>query len=131
MRRDKGGNGGVIVNIASMAGINPNPCGPVYGATKSAIIMYSQAWAKNPELAANGVRINVLAPAFADTALVAKMKDTTTIHLPTVADQIIARVGIMTPEDVAEALFELVDDQNKTGAVLKIAKATGKEYHTV
>ncbi|BFZ25206.1 hypothetical protein BsWGS_28245 [Bradybaena similaris] len=129
LRRDKGGNGGVIVNISSMAGINPYPCGPIYGATKSAIIMYSQALAKNPELAANGVRINVLAPAFADTALVVKVKDCAADHLPAVFEQIMARVGMMTPEYVAEALIELVDDQKKNGAILKIAKATGKEYH--
>ncbi|CAL1528934.1 unnamed protein product [Lymnaea stagnalis] len=130
MRKDKGGNGGVIVNVASMAGINPNPCGPVYAATKSAIIMYSQSWSKNPELAQNGVRINVLAPAFADTALVKAMGDTNTMHAPAIARVIMQRVGIMTPETVAEALYELVDDQNKTGAILKIAQTTGKEYHT-
>ncbi|KAH9488771.1 hypothetical protein Btru_059392, partial [Bulinus truncatus] len=96
MRKDKGGYGGVIVNVASMAGINPNPCGPVYGATKSAIIMFSQAWAKNPELAQNGVRINVLAPAFAHTALLGNLSDDGAIHAPTVAKMIVERVGIMT-----------------------------------
>ncbi|CAG5127036.1 unnamed protein product [Candidula unifasciata] len=131
MRRDSGGAGGVIVNIASVAGINPNPCGPVYGATKSAIILFSQAWAKNPELLSNGVRINVLAPAFVETDLLAKLADKTTIHAPEIAEQIIDRVGVLRPETVAEALLDLINDQTKNGAILTISKNTGKRYYTV
>ncbi|BFZ09506.1 hypothetical protein BsWGS_12545 [Bradybaena similaris] len=131
MRRDAGGRGGVIINIASVAGINPNPCGPVYGATKSAIIMFSQAWAKNPELLANGVRINVLAPAFVETDLLAKLADKSTIHAPDIAEQMIGRVGVLRPETVADGLLDLINDQTKNGAILTISKTTGKQYYSV
>ncbi|XP_055889405.1 15-hydroxyprostaglandin dehydrogenase [NAD(+)]-like isoform X1 [Biomphalaria glabrata] len=131
MRKDKGGQGGVIVNVASMAGINPNPCGPVYGATKSAIITFSQCWAKNPELLQNGVRINVLAPAFAETEMMKGLSDKSSIHAPVIVEMIKQKVGIMTPEFVAEAFYELVEDQTKTGAILKVAQTTGKQYHTM
>ncbi|XP_059152452.1 15-hydroxyprostaglandin dehydrogenase [NAD(+)]-like [Physella acuta] len=131
MRKDKGGNGGVIVNLSSMSALNPNPCGPVYSATKSAIICFSQAWSRNPELAQNGVRVNVLAPAFADTQLVQSLiNGQTQTYAPAIQKVFFEKAGIMTPETVAEALYELVDDQNKTGAVLKISQAGGKDYVT-
>jgi len=126
MRRDKGGNGGVIVNVASTAGINPIPCGPVYAATKSGIVMFSLSWARNPELAANGVRVNVLAPAFVETSLFQNMSS---IHAPQIGKMIISKIGVMTPEYVAENMMELIVDENKTGAVMKLSQNGGKEYH--
>jgi len=129
MRRDKGGNGGVIVNISSMAGINPNPCGPIYSATKGAIIMFSLSWAVSPELQKNGIRINVLAPAFADTKLYQNLQDEDSIHVPQVASLIKNKVGCMTPEFVAENMMELIEDETKNGAIMKLSQNGGKDYH--
>lgn len=128
LRKDKGGKGGVIVNVASMAGLNPNPCGPVYGASKAAIIMFSQCWAMNPDVSGNGVRINVLAPAFADTDMVRQLKEGSGVNRPEMAAKIIDMVGVMKVEDVAAALLELITDESKTSAVLKISAKTGKTY---
>ncbi|CAL1528935.1 unnamed protein product [Lymnaea stagnalis] len=131
MRKDKGGKGGVIVNISSMAGLNPTPSGPVYAATKSAIIMYSRSWVHNPELAPNGIRINILAPAFVDTPLFKMLENKENIHAPAIATLVQKKVGVLKPEVVAEALLELLADETKTGAILKIAETTGKEYLTL
>ncbi|XP_071082029.1 15-hydroxyprostaglandin dehydrogenase [NAD(+)]-like [Haliotis cracherodii] len=128
MRRDKGGRGGVIVNMASMAGINPNPFGPVYCATKFAIVGFSRSWALNPECVDNGIRINMLCPAFADTALVADI-ESTAVGSPTAAKEFIDKIGIMTPEYVAEGFLDLVQDETRNGSVLKMAKTFGKVYH--
>ena len=38
MGANKGGEGGVIVNISSIAGLKVVPFGPVYAASKSAIV---------------------------------------------------------------------------------------------
>jgi 15-hydroxyprostaglandin dehydrogenase (NAD) len=38
MGKDEGGKGGVVVNIASVAGLVPYADTPVYGATKHAVI---------------------------------------------------------------------------------------------
>ena len=35
---NKGGSGGVVVNISSIAGLKPNPFGPIYCASKHAIV---------------------------------------------------------------------------------------------
>jgi len=129
MRRDKGGNGGVIINVSSMAGIHPNPCGPVYSASKGAILMYSLSLAKNPELAANGIRINVLAPAFVQTSMYQGLMDESSIHVPQIAKMILSKVGVMTPQYVAENMMELIVDESKTGAIMKLSQNGGKDYH--
>ena len=42
MSKDKGYNGGNVVNIASLAGIKTIPFAPFYGATKTGIVQYTR-----------------------------------------------------------------------------------------
>ncbi|GFO06245.1 15-hydroxyprostaglandin dehydrogenase [NAD(+)] [Plakobranchus ocellatus] len=130
-RKDKGGNGGVIINVASIAGLNPNPCGPVYGASKAAIIMFSQCWGMNTDAVSNGVRINVLAPAFAETEMVKALRVGKEIHKPEIATQMLDQVGVLPVEKVAEAFLELVTDTSKNNAILKVSAHMGKGYHSL
>jgi 15-hydroxyprostaglandin dehydrogenase (NAD) len=44
MGKDEGGNGGVVVNISSIAGLGPYAGTPVYVATKHAIIGLSRSF---------------------------------------------------------------------------------------
>ncbi|KAK7114671.1 15-hydroxyprostaglandin dehydrogenase [NAD(+)]-like isoform X2 [Littorina saxatilis] len=127
MRRDKGGEGGVIVNIASTGGLRPNPYGPVYSGSKAGLIMYSRSIAANQEYTSNGVRVCTLCPSFADTALVANISKGTTTNTEA-ALALVNQVGIMTVEEVADCLHELVTDDSKNGAVLAVSKHQGKTY---
>ena len=61
-------DGGSIVATASLAGLTTAPLDPVYAATKHAVVGFVRAVA--PSLAARGIRINALCPAFTDTPLV-------------------------------------------------------------
>jgi NAD(P)-dependent dehydrogenase (short-subunit alcohol dehydrogenase family) len=60
--------GGSIVATASLAGLVGAPLDPVYAATKHAVVGFVRSVA--PQLAAKGIRINALCPAFTDTPLV-------------------------------------------------------------
>ncbi|XP_055955674.1 15-hydroxyprostaglandin dehydrogenase [NAD(+)] [Patella vulgata] len=128
MRQDQGGRGGVIVNISSMAGLNPNPFGPVYCATKHAIVGFSRSVAMFPETAQNGVRINILCPAFVDTNLVSSLAEENCLSVSK-AKIYAHKDGLMTPDYVAEGFLELVTDNSKNGAILKMGKTFGKVYH--
>ena len=53
---------GVIVNVASWAGIVPMIFGPVYTATKHAIVGFTRCLAHDPVLQQKHVRVNCLCP---------------------------------------------------------------------
>jgi len=54
------GDGGAIVNIASIEGANPAPGHSHYGAAKAAVIAHARAAAQ--ELAPHGIRVNTVSP---------------------------------------------------------------------
>ena len=59
------GAGGSIINIASIAGLRPQPGGLVYSFTKAGLIMMSRTWAV--ELGKHNIRVNVIAPGLIQT----------------------------------------------------------------
>jgi NAD(P)-dependent dehydrogenase (short-subunit alcohol dehydrogenase family) len=58
-------HGGVIVNMASVAGLRPAPMTGAYSVTKAALIMLTEVLAT--ELGAYGIRVNAIAPGFIRT----------------------------------------------------------------
>ena len=43
MGKDKGGSGGTIINMASIAGLKVLPFGPAYSASKNAVVGFTRA----------------------------------------------------------------------------------------
>jgi NAD(P)-dependent dehydrogenase (short-subunit alcohol dehydrogenase family) len=69
----KAGGGGAIVATASLAGLTPVPMDPVYAANKHAVVGLVRSL--GPVLAAEGVRINAVCPGFAETAIIAPIRE--------------------------------------------------------
>jgi NAD(P)-dependent dehydrogenase (short-subunit alcohol dehydrogenase family) len=84
--------GGLVVNIASMAGTIPSPRLPVYGATKAAVIQFTQTLNSAEEQ--HGVRATAISPGFVDT--------------PMVETAPIPRERMIRPEDCAEIVRMLL-----------------------
>ena len=61
------GEGGWIINVASMAGMGGTPYGGAYTATKAAVVAVSESWAG--ELESEGINVSVLCPAFVQTRI--------------------------------------------------------------
>ena len=57
--------GGSIINIASIAGLRPQPGGLVYSFTKAGLIMMTRVWAV--EFGKHNVRVNAIAPGLIQT----------------------------------------------------------------
>lgn len=122
MRR--GGNGGVIINLASFLGLHPMPASPVYSAAKAGVVGFSRALAW---LAGEcGIRVNAICPELVDTSLGRAMGG------KVLTDEAMAGLrasdSILTPEDVAEWAVHIVEDDSRAGAVLQLTKAEGGNY---
>ena len=61
------GEGGWIVNVASMAGMGGIPYNGAYTATKTAVVALSESWAS--ELQRKDIKVSVLCPAFVQTRI--------------------------------------------------------------
>lgn len=113
------GRGGVIVNVASMGGLIPMATGAVYAASKAGVIHFSRSLA---HLADEGIRVNVICPTFTDTALIRR-------HGDVIVEQMKREVGgLLTPEQVAEGVLELVRDDSRAGAVMRVTVRKGIDY---
>jgi len=108
---------GAIVNIASVAGMRGSIGRAAYGASKGGVVVLSQVMAT--ELAASGVRVNVIAPGPIETPLVAAMHDAA-IRAAWTRAVPMHRYG--TPQEVAAAALFLCSDAASfiTGQVLGV-----------
>lgn len=108
--------GGSVVATSSIVGVRGNAGQALYAASKAAVIGAVLSAAR--ELAADGIRVNAVAPGFIDTAMTASLA-------PEVKARLLGQVGmkrIGTPEDVARAVLFLVSDLAAyvTGQVLGV-----------
>jgi len=107
---------GCIVNLSSVAGVYGNPGQTNYSASKSGIISFSKALAK--EVGSFGIRVNVVAPGAIDTEMVrqldAKQAERLLQAIP------LRRVG--QAAEVADLVSFLVSDRAQyiTGQTIQI-----------
>jgi NAD(P)-dependent dehydrogenase (short-subunit alcohol dehydrogenase family) len=115
LSKAQGGPGGAIVLLSSaMATLGGAGEFVMYSASKGAVESLSIGLAR--ELAAEGIRVNVVEPGPTDTG----------IHLPGRLERLskvvpLGRPG--TPEEIAEAIMFLISERSSftTGAVLRVA----------
>ena len=113
-----GGNGGCILNIASVAGLTGIPSRPAYNATKHAIIGLTKNLAV--DLAPYGIRVNAVAPGTVRTPLTEAYYSDSAFLEDFEATVPLGATG--TPEDIANALLFLASPLAAyiTGAVLPV-----------
>lgn len=116
----KSGQGGSIINTASVAGVVGNPGYVAYSTSKAACIHLTKTAAL--EFARSHIRVNAIAPAFTATPMVENM--VATHRDPERALQKLSSViplgRLGTPEEIANAALFLASDESSftTGAVL-------------
>ncbi|MFN7169490.1 MAG: SDR family NAD(P)-dependent oxidoreductase [Pannonibacter sp.] len=110
---------GAIVNLSSIAGLTGLPKRNAYGAAKAGIVSMTRAVAC--EWAGRGIRVNAVAPAFVDTALVRKLADAGRVDIATICRR--TPMGrLIQANEVAAAVAFLASPAASgiTGAVLPI-----------
>ncbi|XP_039307832.1 15-hydroxyprostaglandin dehydrogenase [NAD(+)]-like [Solenopsis invicta] len=110
MGKHKGGKGGVIVNISSIAGLQPIFFLPMYCASKHAVLGFSQSLAKMYDK--TGVRVVIMCPGATTTTLLANItnKLCTSVYA-VVGNSIEARLEEcvkQTSDHVALAMLDLI-----------------------
>lgn len=95
---------GVIINIASTAGIMGQSGQTNYCASKGAIIAFTKSLAR--ELGSYGIRVNALAPGFVETAMFSKVP----FEMRNEYKKLIPLGRIAKPEEIAEVIYFLASD---------------------
>ena len=111
---------GVILNVASTAGLSPRPKLNWYNASKGWMITATQAMAI--ELAPYNVRVNAIAPVAGDTPLLKSFMGGNTIKKKQAFLSTIPIGRFSTPQDMGNAACFLCSDEASmvTGAVLEV-----------
>lgn len=108
--------GGKIINMASVAGINPAPMMGVYSISKAAVIMLTKSLAM--ELGANNIQVNAIAPGVIKTKFAAALWGDPDISKRYTDRTPAGRIG--ETEDIVEAAIYLAAEGSSymTGQVL-------------
>lgn len=115
----KASGAGTVVNVSSIAGVTGLPRRNAYGAAKAGIAMMTKSLAC--EWAADGIRVNAVAPGFVATALVKKLEADGFVDAPRLRRRIpMARLA--DPAEIAEAILFLASRAASyvTGSVLSV-----------
>jgi 3-oxoacyl-[acyl-carrier protein] reductase len=107
------GNGGVIINIASISRAG-NMGQTNYSAAKAGVVAMAVTWAK--ELARYGIRTGAVAPGFINTEMVASMKPEAREKLTSVIP--LKRMG--EPDEIAQAVEFIFANDYFSGRVIEV-----------
>ena len=92
---------GVILNAASIAGIDGDVGNAVYGATKASMILFTKVLSK--ELASSKIRVNAVAPGLTSTPFADAMGDKAKVSM----EEISSMGRLATPNEIANTYYFL------------------------
>jgi NAD(P)-dependent dehydrogenase (short-subunit alcohol dehydrogenase family) len=95
----KARGGGAMVATASLAGLAAVPMDPIYAANKHAVVGFTRSIA--PVLALDGIRFNAVCPGFAESNIVAPIRDA-------LAEQ---GLDLIPAETVAETVVRIIEGE--------------------
>jgi dehydrogenase/reductase SDR family protein 4 len=112
------GQGGSIINLASVSGLTPQPDGILYSMTKAALIMLTRSWAR--ELGPHRIRVNALAPGLIQTEFSAWFWNDPARRAAFAGRQVLPHLG--QPDEVGRAAVFLASEASSfvTGQVLVV-----------
>ncbi len=107
---------GVIINMGSIAGIEPQAGKIAYGSSKSAVMMMTKCLAK--ELGPMGIRVNAIAPGPVETEMIHQYKDDILNNLA--SESALRRLG--TTVEIAQVALFLASEQASyiNGEIIKV-----------
>ena len=108
MSTRRGGKGGVIVNVSSMAGtIGGRPGASAYAASKAAVDSFTMGFAK--EVAGEGIRAVALRPGMVETEMTERTLADREVR--SAIESTIAMGRVAQPQEIANAILWLLSDE--------------------
>lgn len=110
--------GGAIVNTASMAGVIQYTPDPIYAATKHGVVGLTRALFFLRDEA--NIRVNCVCPGVVDTPMIRSNAGALTPEQLAERDAAIARMPLIQPSEVAEAVLELIRNDSLVGEAMGV-----------
>jgi len=110
--------GGVIVNTASIAGLIAHLPDPIYAAAKHGVVGFTRSLAFLKEEA--NIRVNCVCPGVVDTPLVRGVPGVQSEAELKAREAFMATMPLIRPEEIAEAVLELVRDDSLAGQAMAV-----------
>ncbi len=122
--RERGG--GVIVNTSSLSAVIGFAADPVYAATKAGVMMFTASLMRLKD--EMNTRVNCVCPGLVDTPMLQSGREGAEPPQegPTL-EQILELVPLIPPEEVADAVVELIRDDSLAGRAIVIRNGQPRE----
>ncbi len=104
----KQGHGGIIINSGSIGSFTGRALTPFYTATKGAVKLLTQSFAK--AYSSDGIRVNAVCPGGIETEMISKLIQNDEHRARVVADHPIGRLG--TPQEAANIFMFLASEES-------------------
>ncbi|KAL7733487.1 hypothetical protein ACLKA6_004957 [Drosophila palustris] len=125
MDKSKGGKGGMVMNISSVAGIQPTPVMSVYSAAKHGVTALTRCLAGSPNFEQSGVAFIIICPGFTDTPLLHDLQGKTTFQY----GMALRAIKRQTPQVCAQNMVKVVEmAKNGTAWLLDVGEIKELEF---
>ncbi|XP_026317166.1 15-hydroxyprostaglandin dehydrogenase [NAD(+)]-like [Hyposmocoma kahamanoa] len=107
MRKDHGGKGGTVINIASIAALIQTPLVPIYCATKSAVLQFSNCIGHKDYYKTTGVRVIAICPGVTNTSILSQQKlGSFDKNIENVMEKKLKEFPMQSPESAARGVID-------------------------
>nr|QLI61983.1 alcohol dehydrogenase 5 [Streltzoviella insularis]QLI62143.1 alcohol dehydrogenase 2 [Streltzoviella insularis] len=122
MRKDKGGNGGTIINLASIYGFRVDQYLPIYQASKFAVFGFTKSLGHVYNYNRTGVKVVAICPGFTETKLTASPKTWPDQQLQADFTKFVAQQAWQKVDAVGNAAVEIYGKPSGTAWLIEGAK---------
>lgn len=117
MGANKGGNGGSVVLMSSISGLKPEYWGPVYSATKHAVIALARSWALDENFSQHRIRFNCICPGSVNTPF---LKQVSRAYFYDKKKEDIDENPMIEPSTIGDAFIRIIEDESMNGESILI-----------
>ncbi|XP_037945958.1 alcohol dehydrogenase-like [Teleopsis dalmanni] len=130
MSKSESGRGGLIVNVASVLGLEPGPFAAVYSATKHGVVGFTRSLADPHYNNITGISYIAICPGATVTGLLDTFVGVDTFEMSKPISERIIKAKNQTAEECAEAMMQAIEKaENGSVWICDLGKCEKVEMH--